>query len=63
MYFPSTLITNSKVDYKREEGEMEGGEADMVHGNKCVPCLLGNTSECFLMKYNPNSATQVLNPH
>lgn len=34
-------------------------EAGMVQSNKCVPCLLDNTAECFLMKSNPNAGTQV----
>lgn len=33
-------------------------ETGMVHGTKCVPCLLDNTTECFLTKANPNAATQ-----
>lgn len=33
-------------------------EAGMGHGNQCVPCLLDNTTECFLTKSNPNAATQ-----
>lgn len=58
MYFPVTLRTNNKAYYGRDE-RWKDGEAGMVHGNKCVPCLLYNTTARFLLKFNPNAVTQL----